>query len=228
MRFTRTARRIAGVSVAAVAITGLGVGVALASMPVDSNARATGRGVNEFAMTGAYFNGHTTNFTYTRGFWCDTSVKSTASSGCEAGANYNKAPSSQHDPLYITVPLGFSVPMNMEQCPQGLICVDHPGTIDLTRLEPALKPLYPKLTDAQLTAALKDYEVPGHSHFITDANNDKPEFWDVKVIGVESPKVYADINAHKSYAYIQQLLNQHNKAVVGPIDTNLFLYFGVN
>ena len=63
MRFTRTARRIAGVSVAAVAITGLGVGVALATMPVNSNARAVGRGVNEFAMTGAYLDGHTTNFT---------------------------------------------------------------------------------------------------------------------------------------------------------------------
>ncbi|HEY1741014.1 MAG TPA: hypothetical protein VGI86_20030, partial [Acidimicrobiia bacterium] len=124
--------------------------------------------------------------------------------------------------------LGFSEPMNMEQCPQGLICVDHPGTIDLTRLEPALKPLYPKLTDAQLTQALKNFEVPGHNHFITDANNDKPEFWDVKVIGVESPTVYANIQAHRSYAYIQQLLNQHNKYVVGPIDTNLFLYFGVN
>ena len=31
-----------------------------------------------------------------------------------------------------------------------LQCVDHPGTIDLTRLESALKPLYPKLTDQQL------------------------------------------------------------------------------
>ena len=155
-------------------------------------------------------------------------MKSAASSGCEAGANYNKAPSSQTDPLYITVPLGFNVPMNMEQCPTGLICVDHPGTIDMTRLEPALKPLYPKLTNAQLTAALKNTEVPGHSHFITDANNNRPEFWDVKVIGVESPQVYSAINAHRSYSYIQQLLNEHNKYVVGPIDTNIFLYFGVN
>ena len=38
--------------------------------------------------------------------------------------------------------------MKMLECPAGLICVDHPGTIDMTRLEPALKPLYPTLTDA--------------------------------------------------------------------------------
>ena len=60
------------------------------------------------------------------------------------------APAKDYDPLYITVPLGFTRPMSMIQCPANLVCVDHPGTIDLTRLEPALKPLYPKLTDAQL------------------------------------------------------------------------------
>ena len=227
MKFTRITRRMAGAAVFGLVAAG-GAGIALASMPVDSNARAAGRGVNEFAMTGAFYNGHTTNFTYTHGFYCDTSVHSNASSSCEAGSNYNKPPSSQFDPLYITVPLGFTVPMNMQQCPAALICVDHPGTIDLTRLEPALKPLYPQLTDAQLTAALKNYEVPGHEHFITDTNQGRPEWWPVKVIGVESPKVYADINAHKSYAYVQQLMAQHNKYVVGPIDTNLFLYFGVN
>ncbi len=228
MKLSRTARRIAGVGVAAIALTGLGVGVALASMPVDSNARTNGRGVNEFAMTGAFYNGHVSNFTYTHGFWCDTSVSSSASSGCEAGADWKNAPSPQHDPLYITVPLGFTVPMNMEQCPQGLICVDHPGTIDLTRLEPALKPLYPNLTDAELTAALKNYAVPGHDHFITDDNQGRPEWWDVKVIGVESKQVYDDIHAHRSYQYIEQLMKQHNKYLAGPIDTNLFLYFGAN
>jgi hypothetical protein len=226
LKVNRVSRHLVGGAIFGLVVAS-GVGIALASMPVDSNARLPGRGVNEFAMTSAFDNGRTTDFTYTRGFFCDTSVQSYASSSCEAGSNYNKTPGS-HDPLYITVPLGFTVPMNMEQCPQGLICVDHPGTIDLTRLEPALKPLYPQLTDAQLREALKNYEVPGHDHFITDTNDGRPEWWDVKVIGVESPKVYADIHAHKSYAYIEQLMAQHNKYVTAPIDTNLFLYFGVN
>ena len=111
-------------------------------------------------MTHAYYKGIALNFDYTRGFFCDTTVAASASSKCEAGANWRTPPSPQHDPLYITVPLGFSVPMNMQDCPSGLICVDHPGTIDLTRLEPALKPLYPNLTDAQLTAALKNCRGP--------------------------------------------------------------------
>jgi hypothetical protein len=220
-------RRVAVATTAVIAVSGMGIAVAATMMPVDSNARAVGKGVNESGMTSAFFEGRVSNFTYTHGFSCDTAVHSYATSGCEAGANYKNAPK-QIDPLYITVPLGFSVPMNMEQCPQGLICVDHPGTIDLTRLESALKPLYPKLTNAQLTTALKNFEVPGHDHFITDLNNRKPEFWDVKVIGVESRSVYNDIHAHKSYAYIQQLLRQKNKYVVGPIDTNLFLYFAAS
>lgn len=73
--------------------------------------------------------------------------------------------------------------MNMD-CPNGLVCVDHPGTIDLSRLEPALKPLYPDLTAAQLTAALKNFATPGHQHFITDRNHGKPEWWDVRIGGV--------------------------------------------
>ena len=47
----------------------------------------------------------------------------------------------------------------------------------------------------------------------------------MKVVGVTSPDVYKDIQAHKSFGYIQQLLNAKNPSVVGPIPTNLFLFF---
>ncbi len=110
-------------------------------------------------------------------------------------------------------------------CPSNLVCVDHPGTIDLTRLEPALKPLYPQLTDAQLLAALKNYPTPGHQHFITDKNHGKPEWWDVRVVGVTDPTVYRKLDEHKSAAY---LLHQVKAGRTTPvIPTNLFLYFGV-
>src|SRR5262249_54967787 len=101
------------------------------------------------------------------------------------------------------------------------------GTIDLTRLEPALKPLYPSLTDAQLTAALQNFAVPGHDHFITEDNNGQPEWWDVKVIGVTSPTTYANIRAHRNFSYIANLIRAHNPAVTSIIPTNLFLFFAV-
>ncbi len=217
------------ISVAALTVVALGGGVTAAiaagSSSPSSNARSAGRGIPEYGMTGAFYKGTRVGFTYTKGFFCDTSVHSYASSKCEAGAKYNKTPSKQFDPLYITVPLGFSQPMNMVDCPSGLVCVDHPGTIDLTRLEPALKPLYPKLTNKELYAALKNAPVPEHDHFINDLNNRKGEWWDVVVVGVTSRATYNKIRSHESTGYIQHLMKQKNKNVVGPIPTNMFLYF---
>ncbi len=177
-------------------------------------------------MTHAYFRGHAVRFTYSHGYWCDTSVASRATSRCEAGEKWRKAPSSQHDPLYITVPLGFT-PRKMVDCPAGLTCVDHPMTIDLSRLEKALKPLYPQYSDAQLTEALSNAPTPEHEHFVTTRDGGHREWWDVYVVGVTSKRVYQQIHEHESYRYVRHLIAQKNKNVVGPIPTNLFLYFSV-
>lgn len=213
---------------AAVAVAG-GLGIAQANTTeTPSNAVSPGHGVDEFGMTEAFLHGKTARFTYTKGFFCDTAVPSAASTGCEAGAAYTNAPAKHFDPLYITVPLGFEQPMSMLDCPDRLICVDHPGTMDLSRLEPALKPLYPQLTDEQLTAALKNFAVPGHDHFISTANAGRAEWWDVRIVGVTSPHTYHEILEHKSLGYLQKLIRNKDKNVVGPIPTNLFLFFAVD
>jgi hypothetical protein len=226
MRLFRSSGRRAKLLTASVGLFAA-AGLAAACAP-PSNGVVPGHGINEFGMTSSFFNGGTVNFNYTFGFYCDRTVSAASSSGCEVGANYVKPPQKDFDPLYITVPLGFNQPMNMEECPANLVCVDHPGTLDLTRIESALKPLYPKLTNAQLTDALKNFATPGHDHFITTTNEGQPEWWDVKVIGVTSQSVFNDIRAHKSLAYIQQLQAAHNPNVTAAIPTNLFLYFGVN
>jgi hypothetical protein len=209
---------------AVMAVAG-GIGAAVATTGPASNAMSMGHGVDEFGMTKAFFHGKAIDFTYSKGFFCDTSVSSAATSGCEAGAKWKKAPAKQHDPLYITVPLGFSVKKSRMDCPDGLVCVDHPGTIDLTRLEPALKPLYPQLTDAQLTEALKNAATPGHQHFITDRNHGKREWWDVKVVGVTSKSEYSKITAHRSAAYLKKQIKAGKTTPAIP--TNLFLFFSV-
>jgi len=231
MNSTKRTRTWLGGLLTAVLLAG-GVGLAFAangssgmSAKTPSNAMHMGRGINEYGMTTAFYRGHKTSFTYSHGFWCDRHVRSTASSKCEAGKRWKHAPSKQHDPLYITVPLGFDVkPMSMD-CPNGLVCVDHPGTIDLRRLEPALKPLYPGLTKKQLLKALANFPVPGHQHFITTRFGGKPEWWDVRIVGVSSRAEYHRLNQHKSAHY---LLKQVKKQKTTPvIPTNLFLYFGV-
>lgn len=229
MQILKTSRRRAAIAAAStvVAVAG-GLGIAsAATQSAPSNTSAMGRGVNEFGMTKAFYKGTSLSFTYTKGFFCDNSVSSAATTNCEVGKAFNKPPSAQYDPLYITVPLGFTQGMNMIDCPSGLVCVDHPGTVDLTRLEPALKPLYPTLTKKQLIAALKNFATPEHDHFVTDTNQGKPEWWDVQVVGVTSPKVFNDIRAHKSFAYISNLIKAGNPNVLGPIPSNLFLYFAV-
>jgi hypothetical protein len=222
-RITRRRMRWGAVAFAAALATGAGVATAAASTPPPSNAVQPGQGVNEYGMTGAFYDGHIAPFTYTRGFYCDLHVSSGASSGCEVGAPFEVPPARSFDPLYITVPLGFSVPPMSMQCPDGLVCVDHPGTIDLSRLEPALKPLYPQLTAAELTADLKNVPTPGHEHFITTLNEGRPEWWDVEVIGVTKPSVWNAINRHRSFAFLEREVRAHLTTPILP--TNLFLYF---
>jgi hypothetical protein len=224
-RFTKSTRVLAA-SVAFVIAAGVGVAAAANTAAPSSNAMQKGMGINEFGMTKAFFNGGTVSFTYSKGYYCDKSVTSAATSGCEAGANYKVPPAKNFDPLYILVPLGFAAPSMSMECPSALVCVDHPGTIDLSRLEPDLKALYPKLTAAQLTAALKNSATPGHQHYITTTNGGQAEWWDVKVIGVTSLSEYNAINAHMTFAYLTQQVNAKKTTPIIP--TNLFLYFSVN
>jgi hypothetical protein len=222
---TGRVRLIAGITAVLVAGS-IGVAVA-ASSSTPSNASSAGRGVPEFGLTQANFKGHGVSFKYTKGFFCDTSVSATSTTGCEVGASFKKAPpTAKHfDPLYIVVPLGFKVRAMSMECPAGLVCVDHPGTLDLTRIEPALKPLYPTTSNADLTDALKNFSTPGHDHFITTTNGGRAEWWDVKVIGVTNKAEYNKIVSHRSTSY---LLKQVKEAKTTPvIPSNLFLFFGV-
>ena len=223
--FSRNRGKALVVAVAAVAALGVGTAVA-ATSSAPSNALRGGHGINEFGMTQSYFKGGVVKFRYTKGFFCDTSVPAVSSSGCEVGAKFNHAPSSaDFDPLYVVVPLCFKVRAMKMECPSNLICVDHPGTLDMTRLEPALKPLYPQLTDAELTDALKNFTTPGHNHFITTKAGGRREWWDVRVVGVTNRSVYNDIVSHQSTSY---LLKQVKAGKTTPVlRSNLFLFFSV-
>ncbi|WP_310962285.1 hypothetical protein [Nocardioides terrisoli] len=225
MRFIGQGRkRFVAAAVALLFAAGAGIAVA-ATSPPPSNAMRMGHGINEYGMTQAFFKGHQVRFTYSLGFFCDKRVTSFASSGCEAGAKAKKAPSKDFDTLFVTVPLGFNLPARKMDCPTNLVCVDHPGTIDLTRLEPALKPLYPDLTVAQLTDALKNAATPGHQHFITTRAHGNREWWDVKVVGVTNKAEYNKITRHRSAAFLKREIKAGRTTAAIP--TNLFLFFAV-
>lgn len=185
-------------------------------------ATSGGHGPDGYGMTMGSHAGHTTDFTYTHGFYCDKHVAAASTSGCEAGEAAEVAPAKHVDPLFITVPLGFTA--KGLDCPDKLTCVDHPMNLDMTRLATALAPVY-KTTPEKLTPALRNFTTPGHDHFITDRNNGKPEWWDVRVVGVTDPATYRAIQKHRSWTYLNGLIKAKDKHVVGPIPTNMFLFF---
>jgi hypothetical protein len=207
---------LAPVAAVMLAAGALGVSQAVATT-------AASHGPNEYGMTMGNYHGDHVDLTYSHGFWCDLSVAASSTSGCEVGSKWHTAPAAQHDPLIITVPLGFTVSHQMD-CPDKLTCVDHPATLDLTRLATALAPIF-KTTPAALLPALRNFTTPGHDHFIADLNEGKAEWWDVYVVGVTDRETYDDIQVHQSYKYLHSLLKAKNPHVVGPIPTNLFLYF---
>jgi len=210
-----THRTLAGRILAASLLIGMATVAANAqSADPDQNMvmpDAHGHGVvNSYGKTDNNDSGRLTEDVYSHGWYCDTSVPAKSVTGCEVGATFKMPPSSQFDPLYITVPLGFTVPPMQMQCPNGIICVDHPPYIDLS-----------------LIGGPSNAATPGHDHFTTTRFMGKSEWWNVLVIGVKSRSTYNDIEQHRSFAYIKQLINMHNPNVTKPIPTNLFLYFAV-
>jgi hypothetical protein len=169
--------------------------------------------------TEGWFKGHTIRFLYTQNYFCDGSVKAASSNGCEVGQKYNKVPDGLvsdafTDPLFIPVPLFKHTPKNL-QCPTGP-CVDHPMTIDLTRIAGALH---------VPAALLKNVPLPGHDHIVDDRNFNRPEWWPVYVIGVFKEDSFQKIEKAKSLAEAQKLAKDPKSGVTGPIATNVFLWF---
>jgi hypothetical protein len=182
----------------------------------------TGRPQNvcrNIGTTDGWYEGHTVRFLYTQNFWCDPKVKSGAGNGCEVGAKYKSVPPGTTsdkftDPLFIPVPLFSPAPRHL-QCPQGP-CIDHPDTIDLSRIAAALH---------APAGALKNVPLPGHDHLIADRNSNRPEWWPVYVIGVTKRSSFVEIERDKSLATAIRLAKNPKNGVTAPIPTNVFLWF---
>ncbi len=127
---------------------------------------------------------------------------------------------SQIDPLYIPVPLYASPAVPYNQCSSAITCIDHPATIDLSRLASVL---------GAPAASLKNVPLPGHDHLLTTRNGDQPEWWNVIVIPVTSPAGLASVESAKSYAAVKALENVPGSGIgvagVGEVPTNAYLWF---
>ena len=171
-----------------------------------------------------YYNSTNVDLLYSENYYCDTAVSSNAATGCEVGAPASgpnpTAPSpdgtsigntTHADKLYIPVPLFAGAPPT--QCTATATCIDHPPTIDLSRIAGALGVGNPSTLD--------NVAIPAHDHVVGTRNAGLPEWWNVQVIATADPATFSTLT---SVSAIDAAVTA-SKAVSVP--TNAFLFFQV-
>lgn len=198
-------------------VTSLLVGVVLAVVGVTGAAFAAGSSTTPVsrATTPAWSNGKTVSVQYAQNFFCDTSVASSSPSGCEVGtdSNVGPVPNADRSVLYVLVPL-FANPSPAPMCAVAS-CPNHPLDIDLSRIAGAL---------GASPDAVKAVPLPAHSHIL---DGDAGGWWDVKVVAVTNQTAWSTLATGKSEATMNALIADPSSGVLGPIPTNLYLFFNV-
>jgi hypothetical protein len=195
------------------------VGLVLASFGVAGAAFASGSSTKPVAKatTPAWVDGKTVTIQYPQNYFCDKSVASSAPSGCEVGTAANVGPVGNADRsvLYVLVPL-FADPNPAPMCASAS-CPNHPTTIDLSRIAGPLGA-------GADPSAVADVALPAHSHIL-----DGPAggWWNTQIVAVTNQAAWAKLAAGKSEAVMNALIADPNSGVVGPIPTNLYLFFNV-
>ncbi len=172
-----------------------------------------------------YYNGTNVDLLYSENYYCDTAVPSNATTGCEVGAPPSSADptaaspdgtslgnTTHRDTLYIPVPLFAGAPPT--QCVASATCIDHPPTIDLSRIAGALP-------GSPAPSSLDNVAIPAHDHVVGTRNSSLPEWWNVQVVATTDPATFATLT---SVSAIDAAVSA-SRAVSVP--TNAFLFFQV-
>ena len=161
-------------------------------------------------FTAGWLNGQTVQFFYTRDFFCEPPPTSGAPSQCEVGEDGGTDPRPGNIPiLFVMTPIGFRPDASTLHCPTVGNCINHPSTIDLSRIGgPADAPL------------------PAHSHVVNEMHGG---WWELVVIGVKNEATWDQIVAGKSLATVRSLQasDPSGANITGDIRTNTYLFFSV-
>jgi hypothetical protein len=198
---------------------------------LENDCGATAPNCENVGLSHDWIDGQDVDALYTESYWCDTSVPAASSTGCEVGQDANNVPPgvngqtvptladpspSNLDPVYTPTPIYASPPVPYTQCSTLIICIDHPATIDLSRLASTL---------GAPAADLENVPLPSHDHLLTTRNGDQPEWWEIIAIPVTTPAGLAAVQNAKSYSAVQALENQPGSGVLGEEPTNAYLWF---
>lgn len=172
-------------------------------------------GDGEFGTTGGWADGKTVEFFYRKDFFCRQPPTSGADSQCELGAEPTIAPRGGKIPvLYVMTPLGFRPDESTLQCPDVGDCINHPNTLDLSRI---------------FGMGTENAPLPAHSHIVEGPGTLKGAsagWWEIEVVGVTSPDVWNEVVEGKSLERVRELQTA-GVGITGDIPTNLYLFFGV-
>src|SRR5918998_318982 len=170
-----------------------------------NSARGDAKGV-----TGGWLDGETVTFFYPKAFFCKEPPTSGADSNCELGEEAAMAPRAGDSipVLYVMTPLGFRPDESTLQCPDVGSCINHPSTIDVSRV---------------FGPGTENFALPAHSHIVDVV---KGGWWEIEVIGVTDPAVWAEVVEGKSLDRVRELQTA-GVGITGDIPTNLFLFFNV-
>lgn len=162
-------------------------------------------------FTDGWYDGRTVDFFYNKDFFCadDSGTLSGADSNCALAVEPERAARPGNIPvLYVMTPLGFRPDDATLQCPVVGECINHPSTIDVSRV---------------FGAGTENFLLPAHSHIV---DVDQGGWWEIEVIGVTEPAVWDQIVAGKDLDTVRQLQDA-GVGITGDIPTNLFLFFDV-
>jgi hypothetical protein len=194
--------------------------------PLQYNCGNAAPTCGQVGESNGYYNGTNVDLLYSENYYCDANVSSAASTGCEAGAGPSTTPSATSagssgtslgntthgDTLYIPVPLFANAPAT--QCVATATCIDHPPTIDLSRIAAALP-------GSPTPSSVSNVPIPAHDHVVATRNNGLPEWWNVKVIATTSPSVF------KTLTSVTAITAALTAGTAIPAPTNAFLFFQV-
>jgi hypothetical protein len=158
--------------------------------------------------TDGWYEGSNVVFQYSHDYWCAEPPSSGASSNCEAGSKARVNPPSGDvgAPVWVLIPQGFT-PTGLH-CPQDGMCIDHPDTIDLSRV-----------------GGSSNAVLPAHDVLIDDDEELNSVWWPVKIVYVTSQAGWDQLRAGKSLDTLRQV--QRAGEASNDINTNLLLWFEV-
>jgi hypothetical protein len=169
----------------------------------------------DVGFTPGWFDGKTVSFFYHKPFFCGSPVADGgpigSTSGCEVGSDGPDPRPGNVPELYVMTPLGFRPDASTLHCPTVGQCINHPSTVDLSRL---------------FGAGTANAPLPAHSHIVEQANGNS---WSLLVIGVKDLDTWNQIVAAKSLDKVRELQAGDPGAVhiTADIPTNIYLSFAV-